>query len=903
MASQELINIIIKATDEASAAANKVDQNLRKIGKTSNALSKIPGFDTMKNKLGQVATSIDTRFGGALTRARNHFNTFKNRVVGVGTTIKGKFGGAIDGIRNKLNNFRGSANQAANGLGFLKGAASMAAGMIGYELVSSIVEGTRASLNARSGLQAFAQRLNMSSTEVANYQKSLDELQKSYRKIDMDVVGQQATDMAYRLGLPETALTELTETTAIFSDAMQRNGRSAEDSMLAMSDAMDGQFVRLKEIGIGQEDLMKNGWSGDINDKTGLLHAMNKALKEQHYDELAKSVDTLDDAWQVLSVTLSNLLEQILLPLTPAIVAVVNGLTDAVGWIQNAWNSLPEWGKAGIVIAGVATAVGLIGGAIATVGIAGIPILGTIVAAIGAISWPALAVAAAIGAIVYAVYEVGKAFGWWKDVNSMLAAVQAGVMRLWSAFINHPDVQAAIKAIVDAWNWLVPAIGNAFKAVMNFFGVNSNGKFDIVRMLIDGIGQAWQTLTGHIRLVISIVQALANGFMNFYNGVLVPLGNFLTSVFGPVWDAIVGVLNTSISTVSGLISIFDQFKQGQIDLPTAVMSALKLLFNAYTTIFGMISTTVGNFAMRLLSYGLRAAYNLLTGMVTWLSQLPVRVLTYLSKTRQHIVTQLQQWVSLARQRAMQLLTGIISYISQLPGRVAAFLLQVLNHISSSGYQWIVSAKSRAQAVVNGVIEFLSQLPGKVASAIAGVLTTILDAGSQWVSNAISKAQEVVDGAAGALSSLPGRVAGALGGVVDAIVKPFRDAYNQAKSIWDSIASLANNTPTVRASAGGEGMTEYLDANSGAIASGTISTINSAKNNVNVNGTIKHTVNVTGIPSNAGKSEVERLFTQMLNDKTFKDKLMREIASSSLFQSLDAKEKQRLLGKSNRSLGV
>ena len=73
---------------------------------------------------------------------------------------------------------------------------------------------------------------------------------------------------------------------------------------------------------------MNNGWDGDINNKTGLLKAMNKALKEQHYDELAKSVDNLDDAWQVLSVTLGNLLESILLPLTPAIVGIITGFTD-----------------------------------------------------------------------------------------------------------------------------------------------------------------------------------------------------------------------------------------------------------------------------------------------------------------------------------------------------------------------------------------------------------------------------------------------------------------------------------------------------------------------------------------------------------------------------------------------
>ena len=889
MASQELINIIIKATDEASAAANKVDQNLKKIGNTSSKLSRIPGFDTMRNKLGQVATTIDTKFGGALTRARNHFNTFRSKVVGVGTTLKGKFGGAIDGIRNKLNNFRNSANQASNGLGFLKGAASMAAGMIGYELVSSIVEGTRASLNARSGLQAFAQRLKMSSTEVAEYQKSLDELQKSYRKIDMDVVGQQATDMAYRLGLPKTALTELTETTAIFSDAMQRNGRSAEDSMLAMSDAMDGQFVRLKEIGIGQEDLMKNGWDGDINNKTGLLHAMNKALKEQHYDELAKSVDTLDDAWQVLSVTLSNLLEQILLPLTPAIVALVNGLTDAVGWIQNAWNSLPEWGKAAIVIASVATAVGLIGGAITTVGIASIPILGTIVAAIGAISWPVLAVTALIGALAYAVYEVGKAFGWWSDVGTMFEAIQAGVMRLWDAFINHPDVQAIIQAMTDAWNWLVPAVTNAWNAVMKFLGTFNGGQMDFVGGFIRGVGMAWQFVTQNIRTVITIVQLLINAFSNLYNGTIMPLSEYITGVFGPVWNGIIQILGVIINTVTGLIGAFELFKQGQIDLPTTVMTVLSLLFNMYTTIFAMIGRAVLNFAARMLSSAATAGRNLLTGISNYLRLLPGRVLTYLQATFTRIVGQLNKWVSTSRSKASNMLNAIVNYIRTLPGKMLSYFSTAAGHILNQGQRWVEHARTKAMAVLTGVGTYISKIPERVYNYLSQAVDKIISAGQAWVDAAKEKAEAVVEGVGDALSNTASAVESALGGVAEAIVAPFREAYNTAKGIWDSIASLASSVPHV-AAAGGDGMTEFLESGSGS-------------SSVRVNGNLGLNVKVSGIPDSTDSKNVEKIFNRMLNDKSFKDKLIREIAGSTLFQSLDAKEKQRLLGKSNRSLGV
>ena len=445
MASQELINIIIKATDNASQTAKKVDDSLKKIGNSSNKLGNVPGIDTFKNKLGSVATTVDGKLGGALTRARAKFNTFKSTVSNVGSSIKGKFGGAIDGVRSKLSNFANGTKNVASGLNFLKGAASMAVGILGADLVSSLMESTRASLNARSSIQAFGQRLNMSGSEVSKFQSDLDQLQSTFKKVDMDVVGQQAMDMAYRLGLPKESLTQLTETSAIFTDAMVRNGRSSEDATLALADAMDGEFRRLKEIGISQEDLMKNGWSGDLNDKKGLLDAMNKSLKEQHYDELAKSVDNLDDAWQVLSVTLSNLLESILLPLTPAIVGIISGFTSLIDGIKNAWNGLPDFAQLGIGVGIVAGAIVLIASVLWTTYIpAWIAAASATWAAIAPVLPIVIAVGVAIGLLVAAIFEVGKAFGWWSDVGGMFDAIKAGIMRMWDAFINHPDVQAAI---------------------------------------------------------------------------------------------------------------------------------------------------------------------------------------------------------------------------------------------------------------------------------------------------------------------------------------------------------------------------------------------------------------------------------------------------------------------------
>ena len=125
---------------------------------------------------------------------------------------------------------------------------------------------------------------------------------------------------------------------------------------------------------------------------------------------------------------------------------------------------------------------------------------------------PIMLVVIALVALVAIIYEVGKAFGWWSNVQGMMSAIWDGINRIWQAFINHPDVQAVISAIGNAWNSLVGAITGAWNAVMDFLGLNTNGEFDVVASIIQGIGQAWDMIRQPIGAVIEIVQNVIDVF-------------------------------------------------------------------------------------------------------------------------------------------------------------------------------------------------------------------------------------------------------------------------------------------------------------------------------------------------------------------------------------------------------
>ena len=250
-------------------------------------------------------------------------------------------------------------------------------------------------------------------------------------------------------------------------------------------------------------------------------------------------------------------------------------------------------------IARLASAIGLTTEAAAAEGAT--VAFGGLAIAEGAALWPILAIIAAIVALGVAVYEVGKYFGWWTDVGSMLEAINAGVQRLWSAFINHPDVQAIIGAISNAWSVLARATGLAISWVLRFFNVNTGGEFDVIRALIDGIGFAWQAMTAPIRNVIKVIKLVISVFNQAGKN-----GKANVDKIKSLFRALPGAIRSAISSLVNIITT--PFKNAYSRI-TGVVSNIK---NSIRTI---TSVNIGSVTSKLTS-PFTAAYNKIKGIVS-----------------------------------------------------------------------------------------------------------------------------------------------------------------------------------------------------------------------------------------------------------------------------------------------
>lgn len=297
-----------------------------------------------------------------------------------------------------------------------------------------------------------------------------------------------------------------------------------------------------------------------------------------------------------------------------------------------------------------------------------------------AASWPLLVLVGAIALVVVAIYELGKSFGWWTDVSSMIDAIKAGLMELWDAFINHPDVQAAIQAISNAWNTLSSAVGEAWNAILEFFNLTGGGEFDILHALINGIGEAWNNIREPVMAVIDI----------------------FTTIISTVWD----VLNGNMSVTDGIYNVWN-----------SLLANIPTILNALFTLYVTIWTAIWNFIITALS-------NIINSVISYMSQLPGIAFNWLNNARLRMMAQFNAWVTLARSRLTTFVNGIITRLAQLPGKVYNKLYAVVSQISSAIQSWITTASTKVSTLISDITSPFSGVASAISGALSGVASAI-----------------------------------------------------------------------------------------------------------------------------------------------------------------------------------
>ena len=330
----------------------------------------------------------------------------------------------------------------------------------------------------------------------------------SFKKM-MVGAGAQAT----LLGTDIQSMGDKFSSMAMRSTLMERQLASTGITMEELGSAMGMTGATADEVKAKWQELDTNQRAAAL----GMAASMNEGQTAN--EEYKKSWAGLQQQLDIAKGRLERLAGEVLLPvLVPALQAAGRMLN----WFGDVVSALMKGPLGGLIsiVGSVAAGFALVVPALMAVKGAMALYTASLAPAITA-TWellapwlPFIAIGAAIVAIIY---EIGKAFGWWTDVSSMMDAIWAGIQRLWSAFINHPDVQGFIQGVSAAWKAMQPFLNTTISLILRFFNVSGKKDFDIVRTLINAISTAWRSMTAPIRLVISVIQAVWKAFETMYN--------------------------------------------------------------------------------------------------------------------------------------------------------------------------------------------------------------------------------------------------------------------------------------------------------------------------------------------------------------------------------------------------
>ena len=494
---KEELDIVIQATDDASPTFRAIESAAEDLGDTLGNVGD-EGTDGM-DELGDGADKAEDdvrKLGDEARETGEEVEDLGNKSKDSGATMQLAFQNIADGVM-----------RAKEGV---------------VELGRNLMDAL--DLAGQQEQQETFLKMNIGAEGAAKQMKIINDLVAELPGDDVAIGGLLSQAAAKNAKISADELKRMGDNAADYFAAMNNYGKSSIEAQQDLTNyILTGNTAELERSPVLQAHIDKLKQATTVEERN---LALQEALTEEGWAGIGAQ-DTYNNKLQTFTATLDRGKRQ----LGEMFLGAASGAMDFIGDLDQATGGVLAMGIALGSVAGgpmidMITGVGQMatglkalqtafeGTAIATA-IAEQGFWSAAAAELAAL-WPILAIIAALTLVAVAVYEVGKAFGWWTDVSSMLDAVWAGIQRLWSAFINHPDVQGFIKGVSDAWAALQPYVQAVVNAVMSFFNVSNESDFDLVRTLIDTISFAWDAMTLPIKTVIKVVKLLWSAFSTMY---------------------------------------------------------------------------------------------------------------------------------------------------------------------------------------------------------------------------------------------------------------------------------------------------------------------------------------------------------------------------------------------------
>ncbi|PHA21312.1 DUF2207 domain-containing protein [Bacillus cereus] len=359
----------------------------------------------------------------------------------------------------------------------------------------------------------------------------------------------QGADKALKEALDGSGIA--TEQIEKWGASVAKGGRDGAAAMVEVAKAIDGIEDPVKKNQVGVKVLATMFEDQGQNLTNTLIEASKKTKDlQQNQDNLNESVKKLDANPAVKFQKAMGDLQMALEPILGVIADVVASIAD---WISNN----PELAA---TLAAVATAIGVISGALMAIAPIVVSVMGVFeigaAAALGIVAIVPIIIAAivALGVAIYKNWDDIK--NWtieaWDSIKEYLVELWDGISQscseAWSSFLEamHEFFDPIGQFFSDLWEGVKQACSDAWNSTVEFFSEAWSSFIEMMHSFFDPIGEFFSSLWS------GIVET-ASSWWSSLVGTASELWGTLTQAWQETWDTILTVLDPIISAVSTVL--------------------------------------------------------------------------------------------------------------------------------------------------------------------------------------------------------------------------------------------------------------------------------------------------------------------------------------------------------------
>lgn len=281
-------------------------------------------------------------------------------------------------------------------------------------------------------------------------------------------------------------------------------------------------------------------------------------------------------------------------------------------------------------------------------------------------------------------------------------------------------------------------VRNTLNALGSYLSGTFIGLWDYLCGAVGNTVDFFQNLYSAIVNLPSTLSSLGASIWSWISGLpgqlasaLTGIGTAVASWIASLWTNISTWLNNGLATLG---TWFSTLLTTLLDWGAQILGHIIAWFIMLPTVIpmylNMIIMQVGTWIMGLINNLVLWGQTILTSIVTWLSMLPLTILTYLNFVIAYVYSWITNLWTAAVYAGSQFVNGVVQFIRLLPGRVYMFLYMTVMRVVAWALTMYQRARQTATNFVRAFIAIIQSLPGRFWSWLMNTLNRINPFNSQ-----------------------------------------------------------------------------------------------------------------------------------------------------------------------------